>query len=288
MKPFITINCDVSIDGKKQLIHYQNLCFSKGDFVLLKGPNGSGKSTFFNFLIRRNEGQGFTELPGTSYFINEDGWGDVMSWSKAMDSKLKRKITYMSQDEDTKDARTINDLLSLPTEHALGGGNNILSNETKSVIDKQITYYKSRYLDEILGTTAIKKRFFSIDPYNKSISRLSGGQKKMVSFISSIIKCKVSKSFIFLLDEPLNDLDSENKKRVNDLICDLRDDNKDIIIIMISHCHVIYGVNKTMTLEKCEGDISQYKASIRQENNVPYNCLQRDEDAGPERYHKKI
>lgn len=264
---FVEIDAKIKIKSKKQTVHYSKISFEKGDFVLLGGENGSGKTTFFSFLLKYPENYELDKEYENIYSIH-DGVVENVFDSCSDDagvSALRRRISFMAQEDDFVN-RTVEEALVLPTKNALGPS----FSSHREEINELVSYYKRNYLDDLLRKDG-ERRMFS-NPYNKSPLKLSGGQRKLVSFISSLIKCRVSKSIFFLLDEPLNNLDRENKMVINDLLNDLRGSNPDLIIILISHCQIFYGINRIMKIRKSD-DSFDFLAKIEDYKGRPYECL---------------
>lgn len=93
---------------------------------------------------------------------------------------------------------------------------------------------------ELLGITSLK---------NKSFSDLSGGQRQKVLLARSL--CSTSK--LLILDEPSNNLDSDSKKELYQIIIDLNQ-KEGITILMITHDldhHNLIG-NKILSLQEDE------------------------------------
>ena len=64
-------------------------------------------------------------------------------------------------------------------------------------------------------------------------NKLSGGEKKRLNFI----RCVSQKANIYILDEPTNDLDEKNVKKVLNVLSKLK---KDAIVIVISHDNRVF------------------------------------------------
>lgn len=249
----------IKINKKNQTIRYENIELRKGDFAILEGPNGAGKSTLFNLILLNKVN--YSEKKDTVYFLE----GKQVNGND-FDGTIKRKITYMSQD-DFFGNRSIYEVIELKTLNALEGDSNKLRKIKRLEIQELINYYKDKYFDKFL----FDKNKRNINLHLTSANKLSGGQQKLLSFLASIIRCEVTKSKILLLDEPLNNLDKLNKILVNNLIQDIREKNKDLIIILITHCKVIYGINKSIKLiKKCD---EEYVSYVSEYNDEPYQCL---------------
>lgn len=249
----------IKINKKNQKIKYDKIELNKGDFAILEGPNGAGKSTLFDIILLNKAN--FKELHNTIYYFD----GKKVK-NNDYDGVIKRKITYMSQ-EDLFANRSIYEVLELKTLNAFEDFDphtrKLKKEETKNLIN----YYNEKYLTNIFHNN--RNEFINL--HLTSANKLSGGQQKLLSFISSAIRCEVTNSSLLLLDEPLNNLDRENKAIVNNLIQDIRNKNKNLIIILITHCKVIYGINKRIKLYKVKGE--NFNTSISEYVEKPYQCL---------------
>ncbi|MCI1734933.1 MAG: ATP-binding cassette domain-containing protein [Bacilli bacterium] len=283
----ITMNATFVIKKNSQQIILPDLRLDAGDFAIIKGPNGSGKSTLLKAFLGNNDY--FTVKTGSSLRVQHPLLADLKSDNvfemKDADSSLFRSlIAYMGQ-EESDSFRTVNEQLRLPTENALATleDHHLLTKaqreEKETLLYQIIKNFRHRYLDDILKSTDVS---FFHNPYVNRAKGLSGGQKKMVSFTSYIIKSMVIGSLLFVLDEPLNNLDRENKMRVNNLLADLREKNPDIIILIITHCSIFYGINKTILLKK-NGE-NCFTAATTAVPETPYQCLQPKEEVENDRY----
>lgn len=253
------IDAFIKINKKNQVIKYDKIELNKGDFVILDGPNGAGKSTFFDLILFNKKN--FTEIDKTKYIFD----GKEISGND-YDGEIKRKITYMSQ-EDFFGNRSIYEALELKTLNTFEDFTHDVRKAKRLETQKLINYYNEKYLKKFL----YEKNNKNSNLHLRSAQKLSGGQQKLISFLSSIIRCEVTKSKILLLDEPLNNLDKENKKIVNNLIQDLRSNNNDLIIILITHCKVIFGLNKCIKLHKKSDE--KFISETYDYKNQPYQCL---------------
>lgn len=280
MNETILLNATFDIKKNHQIIHIDSLGLSKGDFTIIKGPNGSGKSTLLKSFLGR--GDYFSILSGSSCLISSPllrEENNIYKMNDRQSSIFRSLSSYMGQEDDYS-FRTIDEQLKSPTENALKTLNesHIFSSEEteekKKELAELIKYFKKEYLDQILKVEKVTSFFKS--PYNNRSNSLSGGQKKMVSFISYVVKSIVIGSILLLLDEPLNNLDRENKMAVNNILADLKEKQPDIIILIITHCSIFYGINKSIVLKK--KDENKFSAEITPYTEKPYQCLQPKEE----------
>jgi putative ABC transport system ATP-binding protein len=171
-----------------------------GNSYFIQGPSGCGKSTLLNII-------GLLDDPTTG----EVRIGDqrIDNWTHEQKLVFRREnIGFIFQNSNLFPNFTVYQNLLASLHY------NKLNREEK---DKRIEMYlKAIQLEE-------KKQSF---PHE-----LSGGQKQRVAVIAALIK----KPLILIADEPTAELDLENKKRVIDLIFDLKADNKNCCILVASH-----------------------------------------------------
>lgn len=185
-------NLDFKFNGEKSLFKNFNQKFEKGKKYLIKGKSGSGKSSLLNISL------GYYENYSGEVLINNKSVNEI--------GNLYEYVSVMKQDI-------------------------VLFNDT---IKNNITMYD----DDIKSDDVIRmikkiglEKYQEIDncSLNKELS-LSGGEKKKIAFIRTVLK----KSDVIFLDEPLANLDRESRLLMENEIITL---DKSKIIIIISHEH---------------------------------------------------
>ena len=152
---------------------------NQGDIFGLLGPNGAGKTTF----IRQLSGL-LKPTEGEIYF---DGDKDIIKDPKIV-------IDYISYYGQR--------LLILDSHRTWEA---VYYTGIFRGLSKEESLRQTELLIDIFGLTRSR---------NKLMSKLSGGQKKLVGIMSSLIGLRS----ILILDEPTNDLDPENRKKVWDIL----------------------------------------------------------------------
>ena len=185
-------------------LHNINLTIQKGEKVLIVGPSGSGKSTLGNCLnglipfVYKGEVQGSLDMDGLCI-----GKGKGKPARSLFD--LSKKIGTVLQDPDGQFVG-----LNVAEDIAFALENdNIPLPEMKERV-KKIAQIVS--MDDFL---------------DKNPHELSGGQKQRVSLAGVM----VDDVDVLLFDEPLANLDPKTGKTAIELIDDLHEDGKTIIII---------------------------------------------------------
>lgn len=185
--------------GKDKFIDNLSIGVQKGEFVAVMGSTGAGKSTLLQLiagLIKPKVGE-----------IYVDG---LNIWDKTTDIKfLRRKIGYVFQyPEHQLFAENV-------YEDVVFGPRNIGISE----IEAEKRAYES-----------IKLVGLSDDVYDMPISRLSGGQKRLVA-LAGVLAMKPE---YLILDEPLAGLDPKGKAEFLNIINILHKE-AGITILMVSH-----------------------------------------------------
>ena len=89
---------------------------------------------------------------------------------------------------------------------------------------------------------SLKKLFKQEKERKESINSLSGGEKKRLNYV----RCISKDAQIYFIDEPTNDLDDENVKKVVSMLDKLKDE---AIVVVVSHdSRVISRADNLLTL----------------------------------------
>lgn len=204
--------------NKETALSSISLSFPSKGLVFIKGESGSGKSTLLNIL-------GFLLTPsiGKLYFNGKD--------VSKLSSKEKENIRLNQIGFVFQHFNLIEDLTVLE---------NLLLFEN----DKEKAA-------EVISKLGIKN--FA----NKSVSKLSGGEKQRVGIARALMK----NPLVLLCDEPTGALDEENSLRVRSILESL---SKDILVVAVSHEKYLFN-NANYYLELERGHIK--------ETNLPLTSL---------------
>ncbi|WP_067617756.1 energy-coupling factor ABC transporter ATP-binding protein [Dissulfuribacter thermophilus] len=175
---------------------FQGLDFTlnEGERILLKGPNGAGKTTLFNLILGL-----LTPQKGKVILFGKQ-------CVKDKDFKVPRqKIGFLFQDSDHQ--------LFCPTvlEDVCFGPLNQGLNSTDAIKKAEEILY-------MLGVSHLAHR---------PSYRLSGGEKRLVALATIL----VMEPDVLLLDEPFNALDMRAKKRIEEVLTNI----KIRAMILVSH-----------------------------------------------------
>lgn len=238
--------------NNQTIAHIDEFIVKQGDIVFINGKNGSGKSTLLNFLftssnkpnyIQSNEGQ--YKIDYAHFMINK---------SYSIENLMNQHVVYLSQKNIPPYKMSIEKTLVYPTLISVENIN-LSKQEKKSKLDEARKLARFFLMEGIHDGTSLfmdmiedskfyqqkrdqDKENYTLDIFKRKYSSdLSGGQTKLVAFLSALIKVKVLKSNLFILDEPLNNLDFNKIQKVCTLIEDLALERKEenFALIIVSH-----------------------------------------------------
>jgi len=173
-----------------------NVDIHQGEYVAIMGPSGSGKSTMLNLL-------GCLDRPTAgSYWL---GGEDVARMADdALSDVRGRRIGFIFQSYNLIARLTVLENIQVP-----------LFYQGKSM---QESYDRCVELAELVGLG---------DRLTHRPNQLSGGQQQRVAIARSL----VNDPLMILADEPTGNLDSKTGLEVLDLIDDLNDSGKTIVLV---------------------------------------------------------
>lgn len=173
-----------------------NVAIHQGEYVAIMGPSGSGKSTMLNLL-------GCLDRPTAgAYWL---GGEDVARMADdALSDVRGRRIGFIFQSYNLIAQLTVLENIQVP-----------LFYQGKSM---QESYDRCVELAELVGLG---------DRLTHRPNQLSGGQQQRVAIARSL----VNDPLMILADEPTGNLDSKTGLEVLDLIDDLNDSGKTIVLV---------------------------------------------------------
>lgn len=166
----------------------------QGEFVAIEGKSGSGKSTLLNIL-------GLLDKPdaGTVTLFEKQ---NIKPFTSAAEKMLKYKIGYLFQNFALLEDKTVYANMLLVIEH------HKIQNK-RQVIAKAL---------ETVGLAGYE---------DKKIFQCSGGEQQRIAIARLLIKpCE-----LILADEPTGSLDKENKQEIFQLLKQLQQDGKTIVVV---------------------------------------------------------
>ena len=185
-------------DTEVEALKSSNVDIEEGEFVAVMGPSGSGKSTLMNMI-------GALDTPTSGeVFIDDEKASGLSEDELAL--LRSRKIGFIFQQFNLIPTMNATENVALPM---------LFRGVSKSERNKKA--------EEILVDVGLGDRLHHMP------SELSGGQRQRVSIARSL----ANNPDIILADEPTGNLDSETGKKIMDLLTDLNDEGK--TIIMVTH-----------------------------------------------------
>ena len=161
-----------------------------GDIVLLSGENGIGKSTVLKSII---------SLKTAGIIINGEiiyqGYGNVLTLNDTELQRYRSKIAYIPQKDEYSEMGNIQVRDILSESYVAHEGKNLSASEVNDLID------------EWLPRRSDGSRIF--DAKSKP-RQFSGGEQRLLSVFAGIVP-RIDAD-LFIIDEPLNNLDFINAK----------------------------------------------------------------------------
>jgi putative ABC transport system ATP-binding protein len=176
-----------------------NIRISSGEFVSIMGPSGSGKSTLMNILAcldRPTEGQ---------YILDGE---DVSSYSRAELASIRsQKLGFVFQSFNLLPRATALDNVIMPMIYRR-------ENKISPAQRKEIAL-------ATLESVGLAERVHHLP------NELSGGQQQRVAIARALVNDPV----LLLADEPTGNLDTRSSEEILDLLHDLHDRGRTIVIV---------------------------------------------------------
>ncbi len=203
-----------------------NLSFHEGELVSIVGESGSGKSTLMNVIGGLDSDYSGEIIVG--------GENIKKLSNRELDEYRKKKIGFVFQSFNLIPHLTILDNVTIALT---------LSNVKESE--------KVRKATEILTRLGLEKQI------KKKPTQLSGGQKQRVA----IARALINDPEIILADEPTGALDSATTLQILEILKEIADDGK--LVIMVTHSEKVASISSRI-VELSDGKI------VRDEQNENY------------------
>ena len=185
-------------DTEVEALKDSNVDIEEGEFVAVMGPSGSGKSTLMNMI-------GALDTPTDGeVFIDEEAISGLSEDELAL--LRSKKIGFIFQQFNLIPSMNATENVALPM---------LFRGKSKKE--------RTERAEEILEKVGLGERLHHMP------SELSGGQRQRVSIARSL----ANDPDIILADEPTGNLDTETGENIMELLTELNDEGK--TIIMVTH-----------------------------------------------------
>ena len=250
MDSLITLH-NYSLKYKEKIILSDvNFSFEAGKVYLIDGENGVGKSSFVKSLL------GFERnLKKQEGIISIDNSKNVLEMNDNELQILRSKVAYLEQKDDYSFNVSVFD---------------VLKDSYNAFVQGKLNKNDIEYISNIFNEYADELNF----GLKTKVNKLSGGQQRMLSIISSI--CIREKSKIFILDEPLNNLDIRNVAKISNILNKVVRSKKDSVFLLITHCKIFPFITDGLKIENkkmihINKDLECYACFGKYDENGFYN-----------------
>lgn len=220
--------CKIYPVGEKDFYALKDvsLTIEAGEFVAIRGASGSGKTTLLNII-------GCLDDPSQGHYLLEGE--DVGGFQDARKSKIRNeKIGFVLQDFALINSETVYYNVALPL---------LFSKVPYAKIWKMV-----RDALEVVGIGNQER---------KLVNQLSGGQRQRVA----IARALVNDPAVILADEPTGQLDSETGRQIMELLTDLNQQGRTVIVV--THDAAVAACTKRQIWVR-DGRVTEYEGKIRE------------------------
>ena len=225
-------NLNISLPDGMNLIKNLSFEIKSGEVVALVGENGCGKSTILKAIMREDEGR--KNISGS---ISYCGGKNILEMTESELQTFRSEVAYVPQrDEYVNIGKRVTVFDIMMDSAELYSGKSFTREDVKKIFDR----YKLRVFDENTGKPLFHE--------SSRPAKLSGGQQRMLSIISAVAIRENAK--LFIIDEPLNNLDFKNAGKISNIITRIHRENPDAAILMVTHCRIFPTITRLISIEK--------------------------------------
>jgi len=209
-------NLDKSFDSN---IILSNIAINvnRGDFIAIKGPSGSGKSTLLSIMGL------LEEYDSGEYLLCGENVKKVTEHQKSI--LRNENIGWIFQNFNLIGDMTVAENVALPLKYA------------------RVKTDKLTQVNSVLAQVGLS------DKFNAYPDQLSGGQQQRVA----IARALITNPDLILADEPTGNLDSSNGQNIVQLLKELNESGKTVVVI--THDSIVAQQAKNI-IEINDGSIS--------------------------------
>lgn len=193
---------DIKIDsfsyGENKVLYKNDIEIKRGEFILITGLSGCGKSSLIRLISDLVPEVYEGSYEGEVYFKNKN----IKDYSKG---EIYKYLSYVFQDpKDQFLSTTVEDELAIIGENIGMDRELLIKRVSDTIKDMGIDKFK-----------------------NKTVFELSGGEKQLVAISSAL----VSDADLIIFDEPSASLDYKNINKLKDILRELKESGKTIIVV---------------------------------------------------------
>lgn len=223
-------NLTVALANGTNILNNVSFTVNSGEVVAIVGENGAGKSTILKAIMQDDTSS--KRISGNISYCNGR---NILEMSDNELQSFRSEVAYVSQKDDYNCIGKIVTVFDVMMDSAeMYSSRKYTKADIKDLFDK----YQLRIYDEK------GKPLF----YEKSTpSKLSGGQQRLLSIISAVAIRENAK--LFIIDEPLNNLDFKNARKISNLITRIHKENPKAAILMVTHCRIFPAITRLITVK---------------------------------------
>ena len=240
MRTILSIkNLTVSIPlGNRKVVNDVSFNVNEGEIVVLAGANGCGKSTILKTIVR-DAGKDGIGLDGLTISgeVSLEGSKNVLQYTHSqLINNLSKRIGYVMQKDDYEEkarGTTVADCIIQSAEEFIPS-KKLTMHEVNEILIEYAPQKESKGKSQFEANSKVRVPF------------LSGGQQRLLSIISNIAVRESAP--LFLIDEPLNNLDSDNMIYVSNLINSIHLKNPKAAFLIVTHCRIFPFVTRRIEM----------------------------------------
>jgi ABC-type multidrug transport system ATPase subunit len=262
-KPVLSVT-NLSVENnktKRKIVDDISFDVCEGEVVVLSGANGCGKSTILKAIIGRGLEPERSKTSGKVIVFYATDISAISSERPILKvenpDEIRTRVAYVDQEDDYESKgkkMTVRTFFDISAESYI---------ESKRLSKAEMVEILKKYAPAYDGGVQFDLK--------TKLKQLSGGQRRLLSIISAIAVRE--DAVLFVIDEPLNNLDYNNMRNVSNLINSIHRENPKSAFLIVTHCRIFPFVTKR--IEIAMGRITE----TVQDSNL-YHCVGKLNDNG--------